>query len=148
MEKVGGDTIGGSTQIPVTNIYLTPVAYTKIQIRKINPHSPGLSLVVNIKPDPSSFNYGSINAFGQPADTTVVMASYGYTNNILSWHLATVWGTLTPRNGRTASRLLYQSLRYGIYGDKLLKEFKIKEKPENPQRVRRPYRKAIRVGTN
>jgi len=90
----GGDTIGGSTQIPVTNIYLTPVAYTKIQIRKINPHSPGLSLVVNINPDPSSFNYGSINAFGQPADTTVVTASYGYTNNILSWHFSDGMGNV------------------------------------------------------
>ncbi len=90
----GGDTIGGTSQMPVTNIYLTPVAYTKIQIRKINPHSSGLSLVVNINPDSSFFNYGSINAFGQPADTTVIMPGYGYTNNLLSWHFSDGMGNV------------------------------------------------------
>ena len=37
----GGETFWGTSQ-PVTNIYLTPVAYTKIHIRRINPHSPDL----------------------------------------------------------------------------------------------------------
>jgi hypothetical protein len=89
----GGETFWGTSQ-PVTDIYLTPVAYTKLHIKRINPHSPGLSLVVNINRDSSFFNYGPTNAFAQPDDTTVVMPSYGYTNNILSWHFSDAMGNV------------------------------------------------------
>jgi len=90
----GGDTIGGATQMPLTNIYLTPIAYTKIHLRKINPHSPSLSLVVNINRDSSLFYYGPANAFAQPDDTTVLMPGYGYTNNFLSWHFSDGMGNV------------------------------------------------------
>ena len=89
----GGDTFLGNPR-PVTDIYLTPVAYTKIHIRKINPHSPDLSLVVNINRDSSFFENGTLNAFAQPADTTVVMPSYGYTNNLLRWHFSDGFGNV------------------------------------------------------
>jgi hypothetical protein len=84
----GGYVIGESNPLPVTNIHLIPVAYTKIHLKKINSHSPGLFLDIEVKPDSSAVPFfgWSINSFDQPADTTVVVPSYGYCNNIVHWY--------------------------------------------------------------
>jgi hypothetical protein len=88
----GGETLWGDL-LPVTNIYLAPVAYTKIHLKKVNPHASGLSMVLNVKPDSSTL-YGSTAAFSLPADTTFAMASHGNINNVVSWYFINGMGNV------------------------------------------------------
>jgi hypothetical protein len=81
----GGTDIVGNPQ-PVTNIYLSPVAYTKIHIKEIDRHPLGLFMVVNVKQDTSFLSYGSRTTFSLPADSTFDAPSYGNTNNFLNWY--------------------------------------------------------------
>lgn len=93
--STGGEDFWGST-LPVGDIYLTPIAYTKIHLKKINLHSADLSLVVDISNSSSSaFLYGGPRGvYGQPQDTTAVLPSYGYTNNFLRWHFFDTMGNI------------------------------------------------------
>ncbi|MFT4019639.1 MAG: hypothetical protein QM668_21930 [Agriterribacter sp.] len=81
----GGSDMFGS--YPFGNIYLAPVGYTKIHLKKINTHLSGLLLTVKVSEDPSPpFDPGSGLSFNQPADTTILMMSYGNTNYIINWY--------------------------------------------------------------
>jgi len=113
--STGGTGIAGN-RLPVTDILLTPVASTKIHLRKINSHSALVALEIDLYPDPYDiFSPVLRKVYSQPVDSTVVIPGYGYTNNLIKWHFINQSGNVDSTEGRgTDSRLLYQSFRYGI----------------------------------
>ena len=90
----GGQDFWGNT-LPLGDIHLIPVANTKIHLKKINPHAPESSLIVNVNQDPHSIFFdGTSYSFHQPADTTLVLSSYGYMNNIIDWYFMDGMGNI------------------------------------------------------
>lgn len=87
----GGDNLWGG-QEPVTNIFLTPVAYTTIHMKEVNPHPVGMLITINVAPD-SSFIFGSAAYVKLPADTTFTLESYGNRNNVVTWNFTDSMGT-------------------------------------------------------
>jgi len=76
---------GGNTGL--SDIYLTPVAYTRLHLKKVNTHQPGLLLALELNKDPAPlFSFGVRQSYEMPADTTVLLASFGNNNNIITWN--------------------------------------------------------------
>ena len=86
----GGEDFGGNA-LPVTNIFLTPVAYTKIHIREINPHPTGIFMALRLVPD-SSLLLPFPVVFNGPTDTTFVLESFGNRKNLVYWYFTDAMG--------------------------------------------------------
>ena len=95
----GGTNLIGS-RLPVTDISLTPVAYTKIHLHKVNSHSAHVALAIDLYADPYDiFSRVVRNVFDQPADATEIIPSYGYTNNLIKWHFIDQSGNVDSIEG-------------------------------------------------
>ncbi|MEP6952368.1 MAG: hypothetical protein ABI863_23955 [Ginsengibacter sp.] len=93
------DHSGGNSSGP-GDVYLTPVAYTKIRLKKLNAH-PGdllLRLVLNKDPTPL-FTIGIPHSYDLPVDTAVLMESYGNYNNNIAWYFTDRSGTVASGEG-------------------------------------------------
>jgi hypothetical protein len=94
----GGNDVWGNYR-GVSNIFLAPIANTKIHIRKINPHPPELYLVVNLDKDTYSLFFPSVTkTFAQPADTTVLVSCFGYMDNLINWYFINAQGVIDTAN--------------------------------------------------
>lgn len=92
------DETGGNTGL--SDIYLTPVAYTKIHLKKINTHQPGLLLALELNKDPAPlFSFGIRQSYDMPADTTVLLESFGNNNNSIYWYFTDNAGTIATETG-------------------------------------------------
>jgi len=84
---------GGNTGL--SDIYLTPVAYTKIHLKKVNTHPPDLLLALGLNKDPAPlFSFGIRQSYDLPADTTVLFESFGNNNNSINWYFTDNAGTI------------------------------------------------------
>jgi len=79
----GGEEFPSGGQLPIGDIHLTPIAYSRIHLKRVNPHSPYLSLVILI-----GGVFGSRGAYNLPLDSTVILSSFGNSNNRFSWYFA------------------------------------------------------------
>jgi hypothetical protein len=81
--------------VPLGDVYLSPLAHTKAHLKKVSVHDPALHLDINVSGDqntvPDVFNNISPlffkYSFNMPNDTTVILNSYGNNNNTLLWYI-------------------------------------------------------------
>jgi hypothetical protein len=69
---------GGSGAQPITDIHLIPIAQTKIHLQKINTHSQDALLHI--------FFCGLHYSYNQVEDSTVIIESYGNSDNSIDWY--------------------------------------------------------------
>lgn len=91
--STGGEEFFSGSQLPIGDIQLTPIAYSKIHLKRINSHSLDLYLVIQI-----GGPFGVKGSYNLPLDTTVIMASYGNRNNPLLWYFTNATGTADTTN--------------------------------------------------
>lgn len=93
------DHSGGNSSGP-GDVYLTPVAYTKIHLKKLNAHTVDLLLRLVLHKDPAPLlTMGIQNSYDLPVDTTIMMESYGNYNNSIAWYFTDKAGTVVPGEG-------------------------------------------------
>jgi len=86
-EKNYIDASGGGIGTGFGDIYLMPLAHTKIHLVKQNPHPDSLLLAIASDIDPAPlWTFPETNYYHQANDTTVLIASCGNINNTINWY--------------------------------------------------------------